>query len=268
MPLTFCILASGSSGNCTYVASATTRILVDAGLSQRETVRRLAGAGLLPPGADSLASQLEGICITHEHRDHNAGLDVLGRRTAIPFYANSGTIEALEHYGLAKGRAWQVFTSGQPFRIGDLEVLPFSVPHDAYDPVGFVVRHADAALGIATDIGMPTTAIRQYLRGCRTVILEANHDRDLLHHADRPWALKQRIAGRQGHLSNQQAAELAVELAPHGLRHVVLSHLSAECNEPALALRTVREALAAAGFPAVEISLAHPRQPTAVHTVE
>jgi len=251
MSLRICVLASGSSANATFVASAEAQLLVDAGLSGRETARRLALIG-----AD--IARLDAICVTHEHDDHTASLGILHRRHRIPLYANAATIEALERGGQRGETAWQVFTTGSPFRIKDLRIEPFAVPHDAYDPVGFVVSSGEQRVGIVTDMGMATTLIRERLRACRVIVVESNHDEQMLRDADRPWALKQRVASRQGHLSNRQSAELIAEIAGPALRVVLLAHLSAECNAPETALAAVRAALAQAGQPQVRVVLTFP----------
>ena len=248
MSLRVCILGSGSSGNCIYVGSDATHILIDAGLSGQETVRRLEAVGV---DIDRIC----GICLTHEHDDHKAALGVLQRRLGVPLYANRGTIEALERDAKLRQVQWTMFTNGSPFEVGDLTVEPFSVPHDSYDPVGFVVSHAGARVGIVTDMGMATELIRARLRGCQVVVVESNHDEQMLKDADRPWSLKQRIAGRQGHLSNAQAGALLAEIAGEMLKVAFLAHLSADCNRPALALKTVTKALAEAGHGHVAVKL-------------
>jgi phosphoribosyl 1,2-cyclic phosphodiesterase len=260
MALTVCVLGSGSSGNCTYIASEHTALLIDAGLSGVQVRRRLEAVGVA-------AAALRAVCVTHEHNDHRAALPVLHRRHGLALYANAGTIEAIEREARFKGLAWNVFLTGTPFEIGDLRLEPFSVPHDSYDPVGFVVSCNGARAGIVTDVGMVTELVRQRLRGCGVVVLEANHDAGLLREAARPWALKQRIAGRQGHLSNADAAALAAEVAGPELRAVCLAHLSADCNRPELAVAAVRTALCAKGWNAVEVYATHPDRPGACVTL-
>ena len=251
MALRLCVLGSSSGGNSTYVASDQTAILVDAGLSGRETARRLAAIGV-----DVAA--IRAVCLTHEHTDHTAGLGVLHRNGKVPLYANSGTIEGVEAK-LGKGALeWNVFATGSPFQIGDLLVEPFSVPHDAYDPVGFVVSHGESRVGIVTDMGVVTGLIRERLKRCNAVVLESNHDEQLLKDADRPWHLKQRIFGRQGHLSNAHAAQLVAEISGPGLSAVFLAHLSGECNRPDLALKAVGRALEKIGLKHVAVRVAPP----------
>jgi phosphoribosyl 1,2-cyclic phosphodiesterase len=251
MALRICVLASGSAANSIYVASAQTQILVDAGLSGREIARRLALIG-----AD--LDRLHAVCVTHEHDDHTAALGVLQRRHKTPLYANAATIEALGRAERLQGLSWQVFTTGAPFQVRDLTIEPFSVPHDAYDPVGFVVSDGAASVGIVTDIGRPTHLIRERLRRCQAVILESNHDERMLRDADRPWALKQRIASRQGHLSNDKAAEMLSVIANAGTQAVFLAHLSADCNRPETALHGARAALDGAGQSHVKVLLTYP----------
>ena len=257
MSLRLCVLGSGSSGNCIYVGAAATHALVDAGLSCRETERRLGAIGV------GLA-QVGSVCVTHEHEDHGSALAVLSRRTPLALYANAGTVEALEGRQGASGLRWNVFTTGVEFAVGDLVFEPFSVPHDSYDPVGFAVRAAGARIGIVTDIGMPTALVRERLRDYDALVLESNYDEWLLRDAPRPWALKQRIAGRQGHLSNEQAGRLLAEVAGPRLRAVFLAHLSADCNRPELALGTVMKHLREAGRTDVELKLTYPDRPSDV----
>lgn len=250
--LRVCVLASGSSGNCIHVESPTTALLVDAGLSARETFRRMAAAGLDP-------ARLRAICISHEHTDHVAGVVQLHKRLGLSLYANGDTARAIP---AARGLPWNLFANGSPFTVGDIEILPFSLPHDAFDPVGFVLACGAARLGIATDLGMPTQIAREHLRGCQLVVLEANHDEMLVRSSFRPWALKQRILGRQGHLSNETAAALLADIASDTLRQVFLAHLSRECNKPDLALHIVRRHLATAGLGHIRILPTHPDKPS------
>lgn len=254
-----CVLASGSSGNCIFAESATTRILIDAGLSGRETARRLELIGAELPS-------IKGICLTHEHGDHTAGLATLHTRSGIPLYANTGTIEAIRKDAKLHNLKWQVFTTGADFTIGDLTITPFSVSHDAYEPVGFIVASARARVGIVTDIGVSTHLVRERLRRCQVLIIESNHDERLLTDAQRPWYLKQRIAGRQGHLSNQHAAELIAEIADSDLHQIFLFHLSQDCNRPELALQPTREALHRRGLDHVQVNLTYADQISEIWT--
>ncbi|MFH0879834.1 MAG: MBL fold metallo-hydrolase [Lentisphaerota bacterium] len=254
MALQVCVLGSGSSGNCIYVSTETTSILIDAGLSVREITRRL----------DSIQASLarvQAVCISHEHDDHTSALGVLHRKLGIPLFGNAGTVEALrQNPKLAGVAGWKIFANGEKFPVGDLKIEPFSVPHDAYDPVGFIIRAQGIKIGMATDIGMVTGLVRERLKDCSLLIIESNHDEDLLHAAERPWHLKQRILGRQGHLSNECAAEVVAQVAGPGLRQVYLAHISKDCNRHDLALRTARTRLDKAGFTGVRVSLTFPDQ--------
>ena len=250
--LRVCVLASGSSGNCIYVESPSTAILVDAGISARETLRRMDAAGLDP-------AKLRAICVSHEHADHTCGLRVLSRQLGLELFANGETARNVRD---AEDLRWNLFSSGSPFSIGDLSILPFPLPHDAYDPVGFVLSCGDSRLGVATDLGMPTQVARERLRGCQLLVLEANHDVDLVRSSSRPWSLKQRILGRQGHLSNETAAQLLEDVAGDTLRQVFIAHLSRECNELDRAMHVVRSHLASVGLGHVRILPTHPDKPS------
>ena len=249
--LKFSVLGSSSAGNCTYVATDKTAVLVDAGLSAHETCERLASLGATP-------KDLQGVLVTHEHSDHTSGLRVLQRHYSVPLYANSGTIEGYD--ARAEERlAWQVFTTGASFPVGDLLVEPFSVPHDTLDPVGFLLHGDGATLGVVTDMGITTTLIRARLRRCDAIVIESNHDVYLLRQSKRPWPLKQRILGPQGHLSNDDCAALVTELAVDSLLQlVVLAHLSCECNEPGLARRVTETSLRQQRMERVRVVLAAP----------
>lgn len=251
MSLRVCVLASSSAANATYVASATTRILIDAGLSSRETRARLKSIG-------ATLEDLDAVCVTHEHDDHRKGLPTLLRQTKIAVYANQGTIDALTRVDGLADVSWNVFTTGSAFTIGDLKISPFSVPHDGYDPVGYVVSCGESRLGVATDMGVPTTLIREQLRGCNALVLECNYDRELLANSKRPWSLKQRIAGRQGHLSNEQSEELIRDVAGPSLKVVYAAHLSKECNNATLAGDALARGLKAGGHSHVEVRLTYP----------
>jgi phosphoribosyl 1,2-cyclic phosphodiesterase len=251
-PMRICVLASGSSGNCTYVEGADGALLLDAGLSAKETIRRLELIG-------ARLDRVQGICISHEHSDHTAGLSVLHRRYGIPIYANSGTIEGLTDDKI-RVLPWRIFVTGSFFSAGGFSVEPFSVPHDAYEPVGFVVKNELTQVGIVTDMGTSTTLIRERLRPCRALVVEANHDERLLQDAQRPWHLKQRILGRQGHLSNEHAAQLVAEIASLSLQRVFLAHISEECNRRDLALKTMQTTLQKAGHHHLQVSLTYADQ--------
>ena len=241
-----CVLASGSTGNCIYVAGGGTRLLIDAGLSLKETSARLAQLGLE-------ITAIQAVLFTHDHSDHCQRADVFHRRHAIPFYANEGTAAGIELTTKRTDIRWTIFEAGSPFAVGALQIEPFSVPHDAADAVGFIITDGVARLGMATDFGIATTLIRRKLADCDALILETNHDVEMLKQSGRPWSLIQRILGRQGHLSNEDAAELLASVLGPRLRTLFLAHLSGECNTPALAERAIREVLQRAGRTDVRI---------------
>jgi len=248
MSLEVCVLASGSSGNSVYVASENTRILIDAGLSARQIAVRLEQIGVSP-------ESINGLCISHEHGDHVAGIRVLQKRHGIPVYANAGTLNGIRRQPKADEISARIFQTGSVFEIGDITIEPFSVPHDAYEPVGFRLQAAGVSVGVVTDLGMGTALIRDKLKGCQALIIESNHDEDLLREAPRPWPLKQRIRSRQGHLSNVDAARLIIDSATDALEHVFLAHLSSDCNTPDTALRTVASQLRLDGLGHISLEI-------------
>ena len=263
------ILGSGSAGNCTLVETDTTKLLVDAGLSGRQITQRLA---LIGRNLD----QINGIILTHDHSDHTRGLGVLCKAHPIAVYANRLTAEAVAAEPAWEGPdakpsnrvriSWRLFATGAPFEIGDLLVESFSVPHDAYDPVGFVIRHSSSgvSVGVLTDLGHVTKLVTERVRTMDALVLEANHDLKLLQEdTARPWATKQRIMSRHGHLSNDAAATLASEVASDKLRHVFLAHLSRDCNRPELAQQTVGEKLRKIGARHIAVAVASQDKPTA-----
>jgi len=230
-----CILASGSRGNAVYVSGGSTSILIDAGLSGIEIERRLNSKGIYP-------EDLDAIVVSHEHTDHIQGVGVLSRRFNLPIYMSAKTEKASVSH-LRNVRVIKNFECGSPFTVKDLSIHPFSISHDAEDPSGFTVNQNGTKVGIATDLGIATSMVKEHLKGCSLLILEANHDEDMLRDSTRPWSVKQRIAGRQGHLSNLKAAELLCDIASPRLHSVFLAHLSQDCNRPELAKYTVSEAL-------------------------
>ncbi len=253
MGLELCVLASGSKGNCTYVGSKKTRILIDAGISGKATAERLREIGVDPEG-------LNAICLTHEHDDHKAAVGILHRKWGLALYANSGTVEALSRSRKFADLPWNIFTTGQSFEVGDLLIEPFRVPHDSLDPVGFIINRGSCRVGVVTDMGMVTESIRRRLHNCSALVIEANHDEQMLYESDRPWSLKQRIAGRQGHLSNCKAGELIVDVAGDGLHTVILAHLSSDCNTLRRAKETVVRELERGGKAHIEVKLSYPKK--------
>ena len=253
-PVRVCLLGSGSSGNCTWIECGDDAILVDAGLSARRTLRTLRECGL-----DE--RKVRAICITHEHIDHVRGALRLHALLGVPLHANTQTARAVEK---VPPECWKCFVTGNPFAIGPFSLLPFPLPHDASDPVGYRIACGGVCIGIATDLGMPTTVVREMLRDCHLLVLEANHDEELVRDTDRTPYLKQRILGNQGHLSNRMAAGLAAEVAGDTLETVVLAHLSRDCNREEIALETVRDCLCKSGLGRIAVLAARADGPTLV----
>ncbi len=246
MSVQFTILGSGSEGNCAYLEVGDTRLLIDAGFSARQIRERLAKLGRTPEG-------LTGIVITHEHVDHVRGLKVLCGRNGPPVYGNRFTCEAIERRFPGCLR-FSLFETGATFSLGEIEVQTFSVPHDAMDPVGFLLRTGAGDIGFLTDLGHVTRLVRERVRSSRVLVLEANHDVQLLQDdTRRPWSTKQRILSRHGHLSNDAAAEVAGELIGGSLEQIYLGHLSRDCNRPELAHAAVRKKLDALGATAIKV---------------
>jgi len=221
------VLASGSSGNATVVEAGGVRVLVDCGISLRQLGLRLAAAGLG-------VADLQAVLVTHEHSDHIAGLPTLLRRHPLPVLATRGTLAALE---LPDGIDVTELRSGAPIALGRLELVPVATSHDAGEPVAVIATGDGCRVGLVTDTGVMTGLLMERLAGCRGLFLETNHDQDMLRWGPYPWPLKQRIASRSGHLSNQQA-QSAIERLAHGELEVVVGmHLSQENNRPELAAR-------------------------------
>jgi phosphoribosyl 1,2-cyclic phosphodiesterase len=236
----FTILGSGSGGNCAYLETPGARLLIDAGLSGRQIRRRLATLARSP-------ETLHGILITHEHSDHVAGLVGLAGRLELPVYCNRLTREALEAQLHIQINA-HIFDTGASFEVGDVTVDTFSVPHDANDPVGFLLRTASGNIGILTDLGHATKLVVERVRAANVLLLEANHDLKMLQDDPRrPWSLKQRILSRHGHLSNEGAADLIEQVASAALSRLYLGHLSRDCNRPELACGVVMRRLEQVG---------------------
>ncbi len=256
-------LASGSGGNCTFIESEQTRLLIDAGLSGRQVLQRLEKIlGLLP--------RIDAIFVTHEHTDHTSGLGRLASTLGCPIYASERTIPALEP--LLKGReVLRSFKPGLVFQMRDVCIEPFRIPHDAIEPCGFLIEeeslfnNLNRRVGLATDLGTVTDEIRERLQHCDLVMLEANHDLEMLLNGTYPEDLKRRIHSKVGHLSNDDAGRVFAYLAQQGrLRTAVLMHLSKNNNRPQLALQTVQRHLNGA---AVEIAVAPRDRMSAVFTV-
>ena len=237
MYIKLCSLFSGSSGNSTYIGTDKTHILVDSGLSGVKVKKALKCVGVEP-------SDLDAIVITHEHTDHVQSAGVLSRELDIPIYANEKTWEAMDgKIGDISFKNIRLFYNDMDFYIKDLNIVPFSIPHDAADPVGFCLYYGNKKISIATDLGYTNNKIRNQIRDSNVVILEANHDVDMLNSGPYSRALKQRIMCRKGHLSNIDAGKVAVDLVEGGVTHILLAHLSKQNNFPKLAYETVTHTL-------------------------
>lgn len=232
---TLTVLGSGSGGNCALVTSDRCRILIDAGFSAKQITQRLQSVGIEP-------ESLDGILLTHEHSDHIAGLKVFCGKFDVPVYCNSLTAEYLCRAAIAESSRYKIFATGASFTIQDIDVQTFYVPHDAIDPVAFVLSSDYGSAAFLTDLGCAPKLARERIREVHTLVIETNHDEQRLQ-ADpkRPWSVKQRILSRHGHLSNEAAAALVAEIAGQSLRRVVLGHLSRDCNSPALALGAMKQ---------------------------
>jgi phosphoribosyl 1,2-cyclic phosphodiesterase len=234
----FCCLGSGSEGNGLLVEADGTRVLLDCGFGIRDTVARLARLGVAP-------ESIEAIIVTHEHNDHIGGVAVFAARYNTPVWLTFGTLSAVaERFaGLPRVRG---FDSCEPFAIGGVEVRPFAVPHDAREPVQFVCSDGRWRLGVVTDLGVSTQHVETSLSGCDALVLECNHDIDMLANGDYPLSLKQRIAGKFGHLDNVAAAGLLSRLDNSRLKHLFAAHLSRQNNRPELARAALAGALGCA----------------------
>ena len=232
----FCSLYSGSSGNSSLIQTENTKILVDVGESAKKIADALKSINIEP-------TQIDAILITHEHSDHTKGISTFSKKYNIPVYANKETWNSLkQHKEKLTEENIKYFTFNK-FNIGDLSIVPFSIPHDASNPCGFNVYHKDKKISIATDIGHMTSEIVENLTNSSFVLLESNYDLNVLKCSRYPYPLKQRISGPNGHLSNDVAGKTISYLAKNGLNTVMLGHLSKENNFPELAYKTVVEHL-------------------------
>jgi len=270
----FTVLGSGSTGNAVLISTEATTVLIDAGLSAREILRRLVAAGVD-------AEELDAVVITHEHSDHVAGLRMLLQKVSCPVYVSretedsyywtrkvngDGESEGMKRRECLKERTVEI-ESSREFRIGDIDFDPFSVPHDAVDNFGFVAKHEGVRIATLTDFGHITPLIKEKLRNCDAIIIESNHSRDMLRACPvYTWSLKQRIMSRYGHLSNEDLCDWLTNDFDGSARHIVLAHLSQRANEPHLALLMAKTALqmrAPLFKPETEISLSFHKEATA-----
>ena len=231
----FCSLGSGSEGNALLVAAGQTHILMDCGFGLRDTVNRLERMGVTP-------EQLSGIVVTHEHGDHIGGVARLARKFNLPVWLTHGTLHSQPNAFSDIAMIHEIAPQ-HAFAIGDLEISPYPVPHDAAEPVQFVFSDGACRLGVLTDSGSGTPHIEEMLSGCHALVLECNHDSDMLMNGDYPYSLKQRVGGHFGHLNNQEAARILSRLDASNLQHLVAAHLSRKNNTPELAIRALSAAI-------------------------
>ena len=258
----FCPLFSGSSGNATYIEAGNVRLLVDAGAAGIRVENALKLGGFDPRA-------LNAILVTHEHTDHVAGVGILSRKYGIPVYANAACFLAMEKStGTIAPHCTRVFETNRDFFIGEVNVLPFSTPHDAVEPVGYTFTHNRCKAGVLTDIGCMEDRLYDAVDGCELLLLESNHDIDMLNYGPYPYPLKQRILSRKGHLSNDDCGAALTRLYARGLRHAILGHLSKDNNRPELALKTVGNALTAEGVYDMSVMMSYRDRPCGVFHLE
>lgn len=242
MAVRMTVLASGSRGNCTVFSSAYGSVLVDAGLSCRETLKRM-------KAVDEDPRELKAILISHEHKDHVSGMEVLSRKLKIPVYMTAATYESWrrstrdEEGRPARLERYEPFQAGQSFSIGGISVNPFTTCHDAADPCGFTFKAEGMKVGVAIDLGCVTRNVAYALRGCDGLMIESNHDIEMLRNGSYPEMVKHRIRSRDGHLSNADLARFFEDEYDGGAAFIVLAHLSEENNHPELARQTANKAL-------------------------
>lgn len=242
----FCPLASGSKGNCIYIGTESTKLLIDVGIATRTVEQRLSEI-------EVDIQEIDAILVSHEHSDHIRGIERLATKYNLPVFANSETAKAILS-SAASPLKFKIFSTGESFIFGDIEIHPFSIQHDTLDPVAFTFRMGEIKVGVCTDLGLVTTLVKSHLRECAYLYVEANHEPSMVYACSRPPVYKQRVLGRQGHLSNESCAALIDEVYHEGLKHIYLAHLSEECNNPEKALKRVREQL---GERHVPISIAY-----------
>lgn len=228
----FTSLGSGSKGNATLIQAGATTVLVDCGFGLKEAEARLLARGVDP-------AQLAAIMVTHEHGDHLRGAPMLSRKHGIPVYATPGTARSFK----TPVPLFEPINVHRRFRIGDVEIQPVTVPHDAREPVQFVFEYQEYCMGVLTDLGSITPLVTRSYQRCQALLLECNHDPDMLANGPYPASLKRRVGGDWGHLSNQQAAQLLSSIELSGLQHLMISHISEHNNHPELAMAALAPVL-------------------------
>ncbi|MEG0793713.1 MAG: MBL fold metallo-hydrolase [Lachnospiraceae bacterium] len=231
-----CSIASGSSGNCIYVGSSNTHLLIDTGISKKRIKE-----GLLEVGVNG--NEIDGILVTHEHSDHIQGLGVFSREFKIPIFATKGTLEGIKScstLGTIPDGLFHEIKADQKFGLGELHIHPFAISHDAQEPTGYRIEKDDKSVAIATDLGLYDDYIISNLQNLDAILIEANHDVHMLEVGSYPYYLKQRVMGNKGHLSNELSGRLLCNILQDKLKHVILGHLSKENNYAKLAYETVK----------------------------
>lgn len=236
----FCPLASGSKGNCIYLGTQQTKILIDAGISAKAIQIRLNEINVD-------LSEIDAILITHEHTDHIQGLKTLAYKMGIPVLANQETAKGIVE-AFQDCPKFKIFSTGETFEFGDLEIHPFSIQHDTLDPVAFTIRVNQLKLGFCTDLGFVTSLVETQLKECDYLYIEANHQPSMVYASSRPMIYKQRVLSRSGHLSNEACGHLLAHVFHPKLKHAHLAHLSSECNHPQVALNVIRDILSQHGI--------------------
>jgi len=254
-----CLLASGSAGNAIYVQNGATRILIDAGLTGKQIEARLSAIGVD-------AQSLQGIVVSHEHSDHIKGVGVMARKYKFPVWMTQGTFDGSKKTFRGPERV-RIIENDEGFVIGDLAFEAFSLPHDAADPVNYVVSDGTAKCAIATDMGVMTQLVYQRLKDVDFVVIESNYDRNMLMNGPYPWDLKKRISGRHGHLPNDGAAETLCDLALEGVKQAVLAHLSEKNNHPDLAQKTCRDMMVERGIVKFPVTVALQDRPSEIFVI-
>lgn len=255
MSLRICFLGSGSSGNAAFVATGNVRLLIDAGFSFLEITKRLAAIGEDP-------QNLDGVLISHEHSDHIRGLRRLAKKLSCPIYVTGHTNNTLDWNGSTP--RLEMFEAGQTIVAGDLEVDTFTIPHDAADPVGFCVRSQGLKIGLVTDLGYMPESVKHHIRGCHLLALESNHDVEMLRVSPYPFFVRQRVAGRHGHLSNQTVSNFLARDFDRQAQVLVLAHLSDINNHPEIARMVAEQALQQAGAEQTRLLIARQGEPSGV----
>jgi phosphoribosyl 1,2-cyclic phosphodiesterase len=254
------VLGSGSKGNCTIFSSEKTKIMIDAGFNAKQLTVKMKQVGIEP-------DEIDAILITHEHTDHIKGLRIFADRHQITTYCNRDTAEALRYSEKKLApKSFKLFENGQTIKIGDCQVHPISVRHDAANATAYTISHLNTKLGFATDLGVAERAMIHHLKDLDFLMIESNHDTELLLQSDRSYSLKSRIAGRMGHLSNQQTIDLLKEVLTVRTRHVILAHLSSDCNTPQIAKTGVEKLINQMGLNGLNLQVAKQDEP--LETIE